>query len=546
MQATLPKYTRFTIIELLTIFAIACVPLFLKFPYRVNIFLSWEGAYRLSQGQVPFKDYGSPLGYGFWLMPALCFKLFGPQLISLVKAQVILNILSGLAFRCILKSLDVRPGIRALSVIVFVLSYSFFNFWPWYNQTVIVYELVAICFLLRFILRVDRLRWAFLALSALFVFLTIFTKQDGGGLTLLLCLALLAYDTLQQGRWLNIPVFLGMLAVIAAVFIVPLLPHFAYWYNHGQAPHNSRLSVADLIGEFFGGSQWIKFYGLLAVLLLIPHLRHFQRFWNNRKLMLFTLLTFGILVEAAIFQVTSYTPPDNNIFFHSFAFAFIFSLLLPLLEVRTESWKIFSLNAILVLLWWSGVYWRYTDRILSRFLPAEGEGNGIVTSATGENVVSRRNYMLEFDSTDVPTSEWIFSSLPEFKNIYMPASTVHGMERFLALPVLKEKGAAVKVLNMTELTPLAHAVPYQLERGGDIPLWYHLGVAMFNRQLEAYKTKVRNNNYDVVLYEYAPHNNNFYPFALQDELKKDYQLVDTFLAPRRPTNAVIEVYLPKK
>ena len=40
---------------------------------------------------------------------------------------------------------------------------------------------------------------------------------------------------------------------------------------------------------------------------------------------MFTLLTLGILAEAAIFQVTSYVPEDNNIFFHSFAFVFIFS-----------------------------------------------------------------------------------------------------------------------------------------------------------------------------------------------------------------------------
>src|SRR5215211_8287358 len=95
-------------IEIALVVLLAIVPLFTTFPYRVNIFLSWEGAYRISQGQIPYKDFGMPLGYMYWVIPAIFFKLFGAQLITLVKAQVFINILSGLAFRSILKSLGVQ------------------------------------------------------------------------------------------------------------------------------------------------------------------------------------------------------------------------------------------------------------------------------------------------------------------------------------------------------------------------------------------------------------------------------------------------------
>src|SRR6476469_9604915 len=101
----------FSIFEISVIVLLALLPLFMTFPYRVNIFLSWEGAYRLSQGQIPFKDFGMPLGYMYWVIPALFFKVFGTQMITLVKAQVLINILSGLAFRSILKSLLVRPPV---------------------------------------------------------------------------------------------------------------------------------------------------------------------------------------------------------------------------------------------------------------------------------------------------------------------------------------------------------------------------------------------------------------------------------------------------
>src|SRR6476619_3951500 len=148
----LEKRTKlYTLTELALIVLLALVPLFATFPYRVNIFLSWEGAYRLSQGQVPYRDFGMPLGYMYWVVPALFMKVFGTQMITLVKAQVFINIISGLAFRSILKSLGVQSGVRLLSVVLYCVSYSFFNFWPWYNHTVIVYEFVGLAFLMQYI-----------------------------------------------------------------------------------------------------------------------------------------------------------------------------------------------------------------------------------------------------------------------------------------------------------------------------------------------------------------------------------------------------------
>jgi len=170
--------------ELLIIVLLACVPLFIHLPYRVNIFLSWEGAYRMSHGQLPFRDFGIPLGGMYWVIPAIFFKLFGSQLITLIKAQVVLNILAGISFRSILRSLSVDAGIRLPSVLLFCLSYSFFNFWPWYNHSVIVYELVALAFLFRYF-RVDmtagggpkRLWWL---VGAAFLRFVLFSRSRTG------------------------------------------------------------------------------------------------------------------------------------------------------------------------------------------------------------------------------------------------------------------------------------------------------------------------------------------------------------------------------
>lgn len=535
------KGRKWAITENIIIIALALVPLFVTFPYRVNIFLSWEGAYRISSGQVPYKDFGTPLGYGFWLIPALFFKLFGPALISLVKAQVLINIIAGFAFRSILKSLAVRPGIRLLSVLVFVLSYSFSNFWPWYNHTVIVYELVGLSCLFRFFFSDSRMRYLWMAGAAFFVFLSIFTKQDGGGMAFMLCLLFLAYNCFQTGRWRDLFIFAGMFAVIAVAIIAPLLPGFAYWFNHGQPPHNSRLALNDFTDEILGNSNWIKGYVVLIVLCIAASVKQWSTWIRQRREVLFALLTLGILGEAAIFQVTSYTPPDNNIFFHSFAFAFIASYLCSLLQINIDHKKPLLGATLLVLLWWSGTWWKYVGRFTDRLFPAKEVAAH--PDPNQENVVNRDNYMRNTDTTDVPVSSWIFSKYAPFRKIYMPASTVHGMERIMELPVVKEKKGDIQVLNMTELTPLAVVIPYKPETGPDYPLWYHLGVGMFNRQLATFKQKVWDGHYDLVLFEYAPGLNNFFPFALRDELQKHYHLADTFLAPRRPTNATIEVYV---
>src|SRR5688500_14579409 len=137
--------------EIAIILLVAIAPVFATFPYRINIFLSWEGAYRISEGQLPCRDFGMPVGYVYWLIPALFFKIFGPFLITLIKAQAFINLLSGFAFRSIFKSFGISPAIRFLAVLVFSLSYTFPNYWPWYNHTVFVFELIALAFLSRYI-----------------------------------------------------------------------------------------------------------------------------------------------------------------------------------------------------------------------------------------------------------------------------------------------------------------------------------------------------------------------------------------------------------
>jgi hypothetical protein len=536
-----------SVAEILVIVVIALIPLFPNLPYRLNSYLSWEGAYRMVNGQVPFRDFGMPVGYMYWVIPAAFFKIFGAQMITLVKAQVLINILGGLSFRWILKNFNVPAAVSFAAILVYCLTYSLPNYWPWYNNTVIFYELVALAFLTYYLAKKPAkfsLIWPFLA--GTFVFFSFFTKQDGGGLALLVCLALLVYDAIIEKRWVPIAVFTGGLLLTALIIILPLSKYaFGYWFNHGQPPHSSRISISDILKEFLLQSQWLKFYLALIVILLFAHIRNFSAFIQNRQLMLFTLLTGGIIAEAAIFQVTSYLPVDNNIFYHAFCVAYILTLLTLLLPIQINTWKTAIVFTACILLWWSQTYWKYIERFI---IPAKPDTFTTHTHAgyTYADVVNRNTYMIEIDTTAVPLNEWRLSSLPTLRKVLLPGPTVDGIERLMNSSLVKN-GKNLKVLNMSELTTLAAEIPFELEAGPDYPLWYHKGVGMFEKETTMFVDRVKNNYYDLVLFQYVPYSNNIYPFSVREALLENYTRTDTFPVPRNPSShAWIEIYVKKK
>jgi hypothetical protein len=111
---------------------------------------------------------------------------------------------------------------------------------------------------------------------------------------------------------------------------------------------------------------------------------------------------------------------------------------------------------------------------------------------------------------------------------------------------LIKNGKDLKVLNMTELTPLAAEIPFQLERGSYYPLWFHKGVAIFDKETKMFTDRIQNNHYDLVLYEYIPYLNNFNPYKVRESLMENYRRIDSFPAPRNPSaNAWVEVYVRK-
>ena len=532
--------------EIAIIVAFAIVPLLISLPFRVNIFLSWEGAYRMSEGQLPFRDFGVPLGGMYWVVPAIFFKIFGAQMISLVKAQTFLNIVSGLAFRSICKSVNVLPSVRFAGILLYCLSFSFINFWPWYNHTVIVYAFVALAFVLKVVMsETSRPVYWWAILGGLFTFFSFFTKQDGGGLIFAICCALLLYNSCHEKKWSGLVLYFTSTIVFSAIAVLYFSQfNFSYWFNHGQPPHNARLSLSDIANTFWGDSMWLKFYFFVVIFFIFLQISNWKTFLKDKQFIIFSLVTLSVLCFASVFQVTSYTPDNSNIFFHSFGFVFIFQYLGKYLFNNQSLLKESLVLSLGVLFWWSSLYWNYMQRILKL---DEGKRE-MQFSSTGENVVNMHNAVINNDDSEsesgISQSRWVSTDLYTLRKITMPEPTEKGIERLLKMDKVKNN-KNIRILNMSELTFLAAEIPYTPEKGPEYPLWYHLGVGMFNKQAEMFEDRIGKNYYDLVLFEYIPTLNNFYPFRVRDSLLTHYQKIDSFPAPRNTNYGTIEVFIKK-
>ena len=430
-------------IDFLLVFPFLILPLLVKLPFRVNIFLSWEGAYRLMIGQVPFRDFGMPMGFGFWLIPTLFFKIFGPTFASLIKAEVFINLLSLVALRGILYNLRVRPIIITMAMLVFALTYVIYNFWPWYNHTVVVFEMVSIYFLTLY--NPDRQRrFNFLAMvmAGIFSFLTLFTKQDVGGICFLFSLFLLGYVALKEKRWMPAIAYVVSFGLTALVLILPFVDDgFFYWFNYGQAPHSSRITLAALLDVVFAQSILEKVYLVALVIGLLITVPSFKSFLDDRRLFFLTAVCLLMISQSMVTRVSSPLPTDHMTYFHTFGFVGI-AMFLP-----WEKWETKLVNVVLVLLVVGFTFSAGTWKYVSGFIPSKPAS--------------------ETATATPAATPWVEGSLKTFKRVTIPLSTEEGIQRIMALPIMKNKN--LRVLNMSELTPLCYEAGFAPTTG--TPLW---------------------------------------------------------------------------
>ncbi len=505
-------------IEFFFIIAFSIFPLFFTLPFRDNLYLTWEGSYRLYLGQIPFKDFGMPLGFGFFIFPTIFFKIFGPFLSSLLKAQFLINVLSLLSFRTILKTLNVKPAVILFSTLVFCFSYTFIFFWPWYNNTAFVFELFAIQFILHYIFQEkSKFRIGYLVFASVFTFLSFFTKQDYGGLAFFFCLALIILNLFYERKIVPVLIYVGATFLTGFIVIKPFLKYgFGYWFNYGQPPHQSRLKAINFLNSFLGDSNWEKFYIFIFIVIILYKLKDVSVFLRDKKAVFFALITIGIIAETLITKVTSRLPSDTTTYFHAFAFAFLLTNIN--LNIAFEKVTVLPIFILCLFLWWSAMFWKYAGRMLKI---SDGPVVGVKDQKKADN------------------GPWILTGLKSFGKVSMPEKTVEGLHKIIKMDFGK-KAQDLKVLNMSELTPLSYELKYTPVT--DVPLWYHLNIGMFDKQVDEVNQRILHNEFDLILFEEVPSLDNFYPEKIRDVLRTKYKLIDTFPSPRKEDDSFIEVY----
>jgi hypothetical protein len=509
------------------------IPLFVELPFKINLFLAWEGAYRISIGQIPFQDFSLPMGFGFWILPAIFFKIFGPYLYTLIITQVFINFIGALSLRSVLKKLGVHPAVVFITLLVYCISFVFVNFWPWYNNTVFIFQLIAIHFLLCYIFHESaKKKIIYLALTSFFLVLAVFTKQDGGGLAVVTASVLFLYDAFMTKKIKWLLYYMGFSIFFTCLFVLPFLSSgFLYWFNYGQLPHNARTSLHDIFVDIFEGSQWIKFYLLGTVGIIIYKVSTTEDYLKSKKEILFALFTLCILGQAMLVQVTSYIPHNVNIYFHSIAFAF---LAYHAIQFNINRAWVLATFSVLILFWWSADYWRYGERILNRIYPSLTENQKTLNS------VGKYTWFVN-DSTKLPEKKitWKISKYKTFKNVMLPEETILGMDAIMAMDIVKAKN--LNVLNMTELTPLAYEIGF--EPLTNQPMWFHRNVSLFDKEIKEFCSKIEGKTYDLVLFEVIPNLNQFNPNEVRKSLQQHYVKVNSFQAPRDNASCIIEVYV---
>jgi len=506
------QYTEKLTIELLVVLfalGISFFPLLFNLPFRDNIYLSWEGAYRIANGDIPFKDFYMPFGYGYFIFIALFFKLFGSGLTVLLWAQAFLNTLFLFVFYRLILLFDIKREIALISTFVMGLTYTFLFFWPWYNQTAFFFNLVALYFACLAVLKEKR-SFLHAVLAGVFAFLAFFTKQDYGGLALVFVLFLFLVNLFFGGSVKSIGTYLASFALTAALFILPVYNQaFSYWFNLGQAPHESRIDISRLLTEVFAGSEWEKLVLLIVGILLIYK---WKVLLKDKKKFFFYTLVLIILAETIITKETSRLPKDTTTYFYGFFFALFLTELFSFIDFKKLKYGLTLVCLIFFL--FSSKYWSYANRILK----FKSTGTAKTTSAK-------------------PSYVWASAPFLSFNKVYLPKPTITGIKEILALNLPSNP----KVLNMSELTMLAKEIPYEPLK--KVPLWYHLHVGIFDKQVEGLREAIEKGAFDLVLFEDIPNLDNFYPYALQTQLRKSYKLVTVFPAPRKDGNSFIEVYI---
>lgn len=420
----------------------------------------WDGAVRMLQGQSPFSDFGMPTGPVSLFLPYVFLKLFGVSWPVFQATQIFINVLLLANLLWLQAQLGEQRWLRLSSAGVFTLFYLLLLTHPWYNTTALLLVMLGLNLLL---LPGAGAKAAAGGVAGLCVF----TKQDFGGLLILMAPLLMVWDASLQRRpaasVLREIMFwgLGLGAMLALMALAYGPGHLSYWFNYGQEPHARRALSWTSLGD------WTFAIGAGYVLLAC---------WLRSR----ALLVYGLILLMA--WVTRQT--SGLYFTHFYSVLAVMPLLtLGLREPRLKRIRVFLPAIALMLLWRPAMH----------------------SSAVFLNLAHSQPEHFFFGAGFLPAQRPPATDLsacsPVLRHIVGPKDVCELQTEVNAKIREGRIAAGGQLLNMTELTPLTWALG--MKPPLQHPLWYHPAVVYFPREHGLMLQQIDQGQFDLILLQGA-------------------------------------------
>jgi hypothetical protein len=437
----------------------------------------WEGVYRLYKGQKPFIDFGIPFGTGVFILPYLVSKILGFSMHSLYLSSYILNLIYLLTFYSFFRLLK-------LNYVQIILSFFFIGIWvsskmPWYNASAYIYSIISIYFSYRYIIL--KKNYYLIFLSGFFCSLSIFTKQDFGLLCLAyqICIFIFNYKTLSKKEFLLI--FISYLTIISLPFIYYIKSDIWYWFNfiiNSKPGQVDVLTIERTIFEHKKFSIFLFFY--ICSLGIILYLISKFKFLNlNKKEKFFYGLIGFIFFQKIICGYLSGSGPD--------AVRDFISITIPLI-------LIFNYKKILNLTYKKKIVLLITFLFISTNLmipPNKGVDQFLlsnqITNIKKYSLIGNLNILKSF--IFIKKNDLDFFNFNNFEK--------KSFDKLLNYSLKKRFNC--NFLNLGENVYLYQK--FNTEPCPDHPLYYTVGTAIFDKELNLLKERIEKNYYGSILYQ---------------------------------------------
>ncbi len=451
---------------------LACLLSQRNFAYFRDYSITFEGAYRLALGQIPYKDFGSPVGPVSFLIPAVFFKLFGASLQVFQIAQLFTNFIHLVLLVFIFQKLALPVRLQFASMLLFGFAYLIFLTHPWYNSTgFLSLELVILLSLYQ------KKLW--ILINGMLCAASILTKQDFGVVSIfnasvIYLLVDASGSTLRLRSHFSelfsraffyqllttFSIFIAGLGIGLSLFILCTSPaDFFYWFNYGQEPHHPRSpSFRSLTQNSYG------LINLIAIFFC----------WKFKRV--------NLLIAALIIFSASLTRQTSGLGFTHYYY--VLALPIVLYEIYLCPWKYKFIALLLALV--------FSVQLLKKPLRD--------TYFVMESMVLHQPEHFFFDYRE--NSQPLMKFPADFVALNqesVPQETIEGIQAIKAY--VAQFNGTPKVLNLSELTPIYAELKVAPPK--HLPLWFHTNFSLFPREIEQLNQSFENADYDVIILQGA-------------------------------------------